>query len=166
MRLIGLVFVLLLAFIFLLGCTFFGNDSLQEMDALEQKYFVKSSYSTSLSSMTDYISSLAELSKSAGVEGKKIIQAEIYLAESFVYQNKALIESTKVDYVNINCSLKETKDLINYIHLAEKSVNLAKESYSSLNESQRKNLRENYSNLLNGFEENILTMKNFMDKKC
>ena len=158
--------VISLLLISLSGCTFLGDDSLQKMDALQQKYFVKSGYSSSVSSMTEYISSLSELNKSAGMEGKKIIQAEIYLAESFVYQNKALIESTKVDYVNINCSLKETKDLINYIHLAEKSVNLAKESYSSLNESQRKNLRENYSNLLNGFEENILTMKNFMDKKC
>ncbi|MGI6589283.1 MAG: hypothetical protein ACOX1V_01305 [Candidatus Iainarchaeum sp.] len=165
MKVIELVVISLLL-ISLSGCTFLGDDSLQKMDALQQKYFVKSGYSSSVSSMTEYISSLSELNKSAGMEGKKIIQAEIYLAESFVYQNKALIESTKVDYVNINCSLKETKDLINYIHLAEKSVNLAKESYSSLNESQRKNLRENYSNLLNGFEENILTMKNFMDKKC
>ncbi|OQA31861.1 MAG: hypothetical protein BWY55_00230 [archaeon ADurb.Bin336] len=165
MKVIELVVISLLL-ISLSGCTFLGDDSLQKMDALQQKYFVKSGYSSSVSSMTEYISSLSELNKSAGMEGKKIIQAEIYLAESFVYQNKALIESTKVDYVNINCSLKETRDLINYIELAEKSVNLAKDSYSSLNESQRKNLRENYSNLLNGFEENILTMKNFMDKKC
>ena len=137
MKVIELVVISLLL-ISLSGCTFLGDDSLQKMDALQQKYFVKSGYSSSVSSMTEYISSLSELNKSAGMEGKKIIQAEIYLAESFVYQNKALIESTKVDYVNINCSLKETKDLINYIHLAEKSVNLAKESYSSLNESQRK----------------------------
>jgi len=160
------VLVTLLLFSAFFGCINPMDDSLQKMNLLQQKYFVTQSFSTNQSTMTDYITSLADLKKSASGENAKILEAEIYLAESFNYQNKALSESTKLNYVAFNCSSIEAKSMINYINLAFNLNNLAKTSYAELSVSQKEKLRSNYSELLNGYNEQISMMKTFVETKC
>ena len=159
-------FIALLVFSLLFGCINLNDTSLQKMATLQQKYFVTQSYSTSQITMTDYITSLADLRKTASGENVKIIESEIYLAESFNYLNKTLSESTKVGYVNFNCSSKEAKLMINYITLAFNSINQAEETYNGLNSTQKEKLRVNYNDLLAGYKEQISNIKTYIETKC
>ncbi len=159
-------FIVLLVFSLLFGCINLNDTSLQKMASAQQKYFVTQSYSTSQVTMTDYITSLADLRKTATGENIKIIEAEIYLAESFNYLNKALSESTKVGYVNFNCSSKEAKLMIDYITLAFNSINQAEENYTGLNSTQKEKLRVNYNDLLVGYKEQITNIKTYIETKC
>ena len=153
-------------FSLLFGCINLNDDSLQKMNLIMQKYSTTDSYLTNQATMTDYITDLADLKKSASNENAKIIQAEIYLAESFNYQNKAQSESTKVNYIYLNCTSKEAKAMINYLNLAFNSINLAEKTYNELNEGQKDKLRSNYSELLVGYKEQITLMKTFVESKC
>ena len=126
--------VALLLFSTLLGCVNLNDDSLQKMATLQQKYFVTQVYSTNQATMTDYITSLANLKKSATGENAKIIETEIYLAESFAYENRALGESVKLNHIAFNCSSTEAKAMITYINLAFASINSAEKNYLELTE--------------------------------
>jgi hypothetical protein len=136
------------------------------MSNLQQKYFVKQAYSASTSTMTSYVSSLGELRKNASNENGKIIESEIYLAESFIYQNKALAESAKLNYAYFSCASKEAKSLIEYLNMAKNSTDSAAKIYSTLSDSQKLLLRPNYKALLTGYEEQISSMQEFVSKKC
>jgi hypothetical protein len=159
-------FIVLLVFSLLFGCINLNDNSLQKITTLQQKYFVTQSYSTTPVIMTEYLTALADLRKTASGENVKIIEAEIYLAESFNYQNRALSESTKVNYVSFNCASKEAKLMINYITLAFNSANLEEENYVELNSSQKEKLRDNYDILLIGYKEQIENIKTYIETKC
>ena len=160
------VVAILLVFSIFFGCINLSDDSIQKMNILQQKYFVKQGYSTNQATMTEYITSLANLRKTASNENSKVIEAEIYLAESFAYENRALSESLKLNYVAYNCSSTEAKAMTNYINLAFNSINLAEKSFSTLNSTQKANLRSNYNELLVGYKEKITMMKTFAESKC
>ncbi len=165
MKLLSLICVLALVLI-LFGCVSPSDDSLQKMGILQQKYFVKEAYSTSPSTMTNYITALADLKKTATGENAKIIEAEIYLAESFAYENRSLAESTKLNYVAFNCSSAEAKAMTEYINLAFNSITNAEKDYNGLNSLQIEKLRSNYKELLTGYKEKINMIKNFVETKC
>lgn len=162
-----LFFVCILAAVLLLfGCINLNDDSLKKMDLLQQKYFVKTSFSPSTSTMTEYISAISELRRNASQDNKKIIESEVYLAESFNYESRAMRESSKLTTAYFDCSNESAKAMINYINLSSNSLSLAKESYSNLTDQQKEKLRSNYSELLDGIEEQINLMKDFVDDKC
>lgn len=162
-----LQFICILAlFLILFGCININDNSLQKMNILQEKYFVKEAYSTSLSTMTNYISSLADLKKTTSGENAKIIETEIYLAESFAYQNRALAESSKLGYVSFSCSSSSAKAMIQYINFALNSITLAEKNYNELTSAQKEKLRSNYFDLVEGYKEKINLMKTFVDDKC
>ena len=160
------VLAIMSVFLLLFGCLNFNDNSLQKMDSLQQKYFVKQAFSTNQSTMTEYISSLAELKKNASNDNAKIIQTELSLAESFAYENRALVESIKLNPIAFNCSSIEAKTMIQDLQLAFNSINSAQVNYDSLNDTQKEELRTNYVQLLVGYKEKIVTMKDFVDSKC
>lgn len=160
------ILCVLAIFLLLFGCINTNDNSISKMNDLQAKYLMKSGFSTSPSVMTEYISSLSELRTSASNENKKIIEAELYLAESFNYQNKTLVESSKLNYIYFNCSSTEAKAMINFNKLADSSINLAEKTFNELNDSQKETLRTNYSTILLGYKENITLMKEFIDNKC
>ena len=165
MKQLNIICILALVLI-LFGCTSPTDDSLQKMGILQQKYFVTSAYSTSQSTMTDYITSLSDLKKTATGDNAKIIETEIYLAEGFAYENRAMAESIKLNYVSFNCSSTDAKAMIEYINFAFNSINSAQKDYDTLASSQKEKLRSNYGELLAGYKEKITQIKTFVETKC
>ena len=160
--------VLLVALLFSLGCVNIGGDqkSLEDFSKLEQKYFVKEAFSTNPSSMNDYISELSLLRSHASGSSAKVMEAEIYSAESFYYLNKALTGSISLNYQSLKCSSVETKQVISSITDASLSVQKAIEKLQSLSETEKSYLRVNQLDLVKGFSTQINQIKQFFENKC
>lgn len=159
-------FSLITIVLLLSGCILTNPDSTEQIIELQKKYFVENGFTTNQVIMSEYVSALAELKTNSSMDSMKLIEAEIFLAESFTYYNKALSASEKISFPVINCHAQETKEFTNFVDLATKSVSATEEIYLSINSSQKEKLRDNYFELLSEIKENVSLMKEFIQKKC
>jgi len=165
-KILVILSVLLIALAF--GCLGVSNETetYDKLHALEQKYFVTQNYSSNLASMNDYINELVQLkSKTTGASGK-VIEAEIYSAQTFYYLQKALVDSTAIDYQNILCSSSEVKATYASAKLAKSSSKNAINSLSGLSDKEKLNLRENQLSFVNGYIVQIDQIIKFFDDEC
>ncbi|MFA5125727.1 MAG: hypothetical protein WC462_01865 [archaeon] len=138
----------------------------EKMNLLQQKYLIKENFSTNQAIMNNYINDLSLLKgQNLGGEGK-IIEAELYSAQTFYYLNKALISSTSIDYKKFSCSSKEAKETISSINLAEEYQKKAVSSIQALSPDQKENLRANQLDTVKNYEQTISQIKSFFEQKC
>jgi hypothetical protein len=164
-----MVLIVLTLLIFMLsGCVnpLEEKQALEEMNLLQQKYLVKENFSTNQKIMNDYINELSLLkSKSASGQGK-IVEAELYSAQTFYYLNKALIISSSINYQKFSCSTKEVKEAISSINLADEYQTKAISLIQTLSETQQENLRPNQIDIIQNYRQTILQIKSFFEEKC
>ncbi|MFA5931036.1 MAG: hypothetical protein WC821_01860 [archaeon] len=165
----ALVFaVLALALLSISGCVT-PVDEQKNFDALaklQTTYLVKTGFSSNLSTMSDYINLLSELkSKTSGSAGK-VIEAELYSAQTFYYYNKALVDSTSIDYQKMSCSSTATKSTISSITLANDYATKATTALSGLFENEKDKLRANQLETVKGYAEQITQIQKFFADKC
>ena len=162
---IFIALIVLLALIF--GCTTPGDEAvLAQFSKLQEKYSVGANFSTSQAVMNSYISALAELRGKSGGSAAKIIDAELYSAQTFYYYNKALAEQTAISYPNVVCSLKEVKSLMSDATLAANYAQKAVSTLSGLSDGEKSKLRVNQLDMMKNYQTQILLTKNFYDGKC
>jgi len=160
--------VLMALILLMLGCVNPQSEkqAFEKMNLLQQKYLIKENFSTNQAIMNDYINELSLLKgQNPGEEGK-IIEAELYSAQTFYYLNKALISSTSIDYQKLSCSAKEVKETISSINLAEEYQKKTVSSIQTLSEDQQKNLRTNQLETVKNYEQTISQIKSFFEQKC
>jgi len=164
---LGIVIFTLFA-VLLFGCTSTQTDkeSLSKLSLLEQKYFMVNGYSSSVTTMNDYISELSLLRSKAGGDSAKVIEAELYSAEAFYYLNKTIIDSSSINSVQIKCSSSEVQNVISSIKLASEYSVKAVALINSLNSEKQKALRENQLQIVLGQQEQITQIKKFFEEKC
>ena len=163
---LAVILVVLLALLF--GCALPGNDPAlyEKLSALEQKYFVAQNYSSNLTPMNDYINELIQLKSTANGSFGKVIESEIYSAQTFYYLQKALVSSTAIDYQNISCSSTEVKDTRALIKIAKINSDKALKLLATLSDAEKVNLRPNQIDLVKGYTSQIDQIVKFFDEKC
>jgi hypothetical protein len=164
---VTLVLIALL-FLGLFGCTSpqAEKDNLTKFTSLQQKYFVVAGYSSSLTTMNDYISALSLLRASSTGSSAKIIEAELYSAQAFYYLNKTMVDSAPIDYKQIKCNSTEVKNIISTINLASEYSAKAVIAINGLNADQQTALRTNQLQTVLGQQESINEIKKFFEEKC
>ncbi|MFA6065016.1 MAG: hypothetical protein WCW44_06435 [archaeon] len=161
--------ITVLFLVLLFGCTAptqTDKEALSKLGVLEQKYFVVNGYSSSITTMNDYISELSLLRSKSSGESARIIEAELYSAETFYYLNKTIIDSAPINSKQIKCSSNEVQEIISSVTLAFDYSTKAINSINSLSEEAKKSLRENQLQIVLGQQEEINQIKNFFEEKC
>jgi hypothetical protein len=162
-----LIGTLLILFISLFGCTIQGEQqTLNQLQALQEKYFVKNNFSTTQATMNDYISGLAALRSKASGSTAKIIEAEEYSAQSFYYLNKALTTSARIDYLAVKCNSTEVQQTVGSAKLAIASSTKAINVIQALSQTDQQKLRANQLEAVKGYLDNATQIKQFFDDKC
>lgn len=163
-----LIALVTLLMVFTLGCVS-PQDEQKNFDALtkiQENYLVKTGFSSNLATMSDYINDLSELkSKTSGSAGK-VIEAELYSAQTFYYYNKALVESTSINYQNMSCSSTETKSTISSITIAGDYAAKATNALTGLFESEKAELRTNQLETIKNYADQISQIQKFFADKC
>ncbi len=161
--------IIAISLVLLFGCTAptqTDKEALSKFTLLQQKYFVVSGYSSSITTMNDYISELSLLRSKSGGESAKIIEAELYSAEAFYYLNKTIIDSAPIDSKLIKCSSNEVQGIISSITLASDYSAKAVTAINSLSAEAKNSLRVTQLQMVVGQQEEINQIKKFFEEKC
>lgn len=161
-----LLFALGLLIVLLLGCTV-QNDSqaLGKFTALEQKYFVTNGYISNPERMNEYASALAELKAKTTGGPAKIIEAEVFSVNAFNYLNQTIIASTTIT-PQTKCFSKEIMSAIKLINIANENATKAVSLIQNLSDAEKKSLRANQLETVQGYATQIAQIKTYFTTKC
>ena len=160
----ALLFVLILA----LGCTSTLPDknAFDALAKLQSKYSATNALPTSTIKLNDYVTDLSLLVGKSSGSAKKVIESELYSAQTFLYLNKAIEQSNLIDYQNMRCASKEVRDVTSSIGLANDNYTKAVNALSSLSTTESKYLRDGQLQTVKSFGEQATQLQTFFDKKC
>ncbi len=163
-----ILLILLIGVQLLFGCTLSPTDeeSLKKFTQLQEKYGVNTAFSTNLTIMNDYTTDLAALRGSVTGSNAKIIEAELYSAQAFYYYNNTVYVSRGVDYQNINCNAKATKDTISSITIAKEKATQAIATMQTLSSDQLSKLRPNQLDDVKKYQIAINGISDYFEEKC
>ncbi|MEI7961851.1 MAG: hypothetical protein WCI04_05965 [archaeon] len=163
-----IVLALILVFVISFGCTSTLSDkgALDEFSTLKQKYFANDSLPTNNALLNDYISDLSALrGKSSGSAGK-VIEAELYFAQTFYYLNDSLSNAAGIDIENMLCSSTGVKNTITSANLANDYCQKAITAIGTLSDNEKTYLSAGAVNAIDGYKSRISQIKAFFEKKC
>jgi hypothetical protein len=162
------VFALLALLALVMGCTSLSSDkdSFGQLAALQDKYGVKATFSPNVETMNDYISDLSLLRGKAGGSAAKVLDAELYSAQTFYYLGRALSASATIDFQKMGCSSKEIRGTVSSISLAENYYNKAVPAINALSNGETKYLRPSQLETIQGYGDKITQIKAFFAQKC
>lgn len=165
---VALALALLGVALLTLGCTqtISDKDAYSGLNALEVKYSAVDSLPTQNTQLNDYISALATLRSKSGGSAAKVIDAELFSAQAFYYQNNALLLAAGLDAQNMRCSSKDVKAAIAQIGLAQDSYSKAVAAINSLFGDESTHLRQGTLDAVNSYGDRIKQLKAFFDSKC
>jgi Leucine-rich repeat (LRR) protein len=168
MKQISLAIMLFAFAVLLLGCALPQSDaqSLAKLSTLKEQYSVTKAFSTKMSTMSNYISELALLRGKSSGDAAKIIDAELYSAQTFYYLNQSMQNSKQIDYISFQCRSKEVTETISLIKIAQQNSFKAIQSIQNLTDAQKKSLRENQLETIEEYARQITNLKAFFDEKC
>lgn len=160
--------VLALFVALLLGCAVSDPESksLASFEKAQDKYGADISLPVSSSAINDYVTELSALRSRASGSAGKLIEAELYSAQSFLYLNKAIVASSSLDYSSVSCSAKSVRDIVSSLKLADSFQKKAVIALNSLSSSEKRQLRPNQTEEIASYGESILELTNFFDDKC
>jgi hypothetical protein len=166
--LITLLVILFFSIQLMFGCTISPSDedALKKFTQLQTKYGVTTAFSTNLAVMDNYTTDLAALRGKTTGSAAKIIEAELYSAQAFYYYNTTISLSREINYQNIVCSSKATKDTISSITMAKEKVDQAVNIIQSLNSEQLAKLRPNQLDNVKKYQASIDGIYGYFEEKC
>jgi len=150
------------------GCTTSQNDpqALVKFEQLKIKYGIEQQFSPNISDMSGYLSDLSALrGKSAG-SAAKIIDAELYSAQSFYYLSKALSESSQIDLTAAKCSASEIKNATTFAKLSSDTAAKATAAISSLSTEELKHMRTNQLDAVKEYGSNAAQLTAAIKQIC
>ena len=165
---VACISALVLFLVLIFGCTSPVSDknAFDSLASLEEKYFAVDSLPTSTIKLNDYVTDLSILVGKTSGSSKKVIEAELYSAQTLLYLNKALQTSNEIDFQKMKCSSTEVRSAINSIKLALDSEAKAVAKISSLSVDEGSHLRTGQIETIKGFGDKASQLQNFFDTKC
>jgi hypothetical protein len=144
---ITLIVLLIISF----GCTTSQTTTSEDFVNLQNQYNVKEVFDPDLGVMNSYITDLSLIRAQTVMPLSKIVDVELYSAQSFYYLSKAFKEASGIDYSGVLCNSQEYKNTLKYLKLSKNMSQKANAELVLVLPTDSHLLKENQSQIINGF---------------
>jgi hypothetical protein len=145
------IIILLVLFTLIFGCTGLETATNNDFNLLKEQYGVTDAFYPDLDIMNSYITDLSLLRSKSVMSLSRVIDVELYSAQSFYYFSKSLEESSKINYGLNFCNSKSYKNTLIYLGLSKNYSQKANFALTQVLPTDMYLLKTNQSEVINNF---------------
>ncbi len=146
-----IIIAILAIFIISFGCIGPETATNNDFTLLKEQYNVTDTFYPDLDIMNSYITDLSLLRSKSNLTLSRVIDVELYSAQSFYYFSKSLEESNQINYGSDLCNSKSYKNTLMYLDFSKNYSQKANSALTQVLPTDVYLLKTNQSEVINNF---------------